>query len=527
MRLITVLITVFAAAFGLGSCSNLDENSTWEGAGGHVQFTAHIQKQNTVRATNDTWANGDEVGIYMKAAGTALGAASLTNRHFVTTTRGELTPANAGQAISYPKEGKVDFVAYYPYTTAVSGTKVAVDVSDQSSPTDIDLLYSNNATNKSSSSGTVSLGFAHQLSSLVLNITADATVPSTTGLAVSLKGVPTSATFDLADGSLAVSTATGNVPLQVNTAGTTAEGILIPGNVATAKLSFTLNGKAQELAIPVATLEKGCRHIIPITLTMGEEGEVYVQFGAATITDWTTTPGNDIDVDFGDVATGTSITIADLRTKYAAATEDAPLTIDEDLSLTAVVGGNDISGNIFKQLYIQDETGGISFLIDHTAIYNDYAVGQKIVIDLKGFCVSVYGKELQLGHPDGYLYRTAYTIFNAAVQKEGEVDESNIVIKEYNNFDEINVEQAKFTVVRLKNVHFEKGGLETFAPEKQNSNKTLLDANGQSIVVRNSGYSDFYSETLPAGTGTLMGILSVYNGNTQLYLRSYSDVQDF
>ncbi len=221
---------------------------------------------------------------------------------------------------------------------------------------------------------------------------------------------------------------------------------------------------------------------------------------------------------------GTPISIADLRTKYAAATKDTPITIDEDLALVGVIGGNDISGNIFKQIYVQDETGGISIQIDQYDIYKDYALGQKVIVNLKGFSVSTYGEEYQINKNGN---RIPYSEFQEAAKKSGAASESNIVVKEYNNFDEINVEQAKGTVVRLKNVHFQKGGQETFAPEKENANKTLLDVNGKSLVVRNSGYSDFYSKTLPTGTGTLVGVLSVFNGTAQLFLRSYSDVQGF
>src|SRR5690606_33007411 len=60
-------------------------------------------------------------------------------------------------------------------------------------------------------------------------------------------------------------------------------------------------------------------------------------------------------------------TIAALKEKYANISE--PKVIDEDLVIKAMVTGNDISGNIYKQLYIQDQTAAINMGIDQNSIY--------------------------------------------------------------------------------------------------------------------------------------------------------------
>jgi hypothetical protein len=73
-------------------------------------------------------------------------------------------------------------------------------------------------------------------------------------------------------------------------------------------------------------------------------------------------------------------------------------------------------------------------------------------------------------------------------------------------------------------VHFEKGGADTFASYQSTESRNLVDEAGNTIVVRTSGYSNFYSRTLPEGVGTVRAMLSYYNGTWQLELRSYSDV---
>lgn len=244
----------------------------------------------------------------MKKAGADLGAATAANKQFVADDRGNLTAAAADQALVYP-EGAVDFVAYYPFTANVTDNKVAVDVKNQSKPAEIDLLYSNNATNKTASANAVNLGFKHQLATIRLNIKAQG-IASTAGLTATLTGSKTAGSFNLADGSLAVTDASAaDIAFTVNAAGTQAEAIVLPQNAANVKVKFTLNGKTVEQALPAAsaTWAAGNRYAIDVTLKGESTGEFYVNFGQATITDWTDVPGGNINVDFngGTVDPGT------------------------------------------------------------------------------------------------------------------------------------------------------------------------------------------------------------------------------
>lgn len=294
---------LFLAGLGvmtLAACSSLDDDSTWDVNGGAVKFTSYISKH---KASGTTWASGDQIGIYMKSSGTALADAAVQNRQYITDDRGNITAASAADAIYYPEEGTADFVAYYPYTANVSGTILPIDVSDQSNLAAIDLLYSNNATGVSASTSAVNLGFSHQLANVVLTINADATIPTTVGLEAAVSGVPTSATFDLATGTLNVTQTTGTVNFQVNAAGTKAEAILVPASLTNAQLQLTVAEKTVSVPLPASALEPGKSIDFPVNVT-NSGGTIYVSFGTATITDWTTTTGGTIDVDFGDAEEG-------------------------------------------------------------------------------------------------------------------------------------------------------------------------------------------------------------------------------
>lgn len=225
-----------------------------------------------------------------------------------------------------------------------------------------------------------------------------------------------------------------------------------------------------------------------------------------------------------------NITIAQLRTEYAAATQDQPITIEKDEVLKAYVSGNDQSGNIYKTMYLQDATAGISILVDQGDVYSYYPVGQEVYINLKGMCISVYGEEQQIGHPTGYLYRTPWSAFQEHVIPNKWANTENVTPIEISDISVINtnVDAYKFKLVKLTGVTFTNGGSGVFASTSSNyTTETLKDAKGNSLDVRTSQYADFASQTLPEGTGTVIGILGRFKGSWQLTIRTASDVFGF
>lgn len=288
------------AVIGLGlaaltSCTNLNENSEW-GNGSKVKFSSYIAGQKAVRASGTAWTNGDQVGIFMKQGATVKSA----NVKYVADDRGNLTAATASEALAYPSDNSaVDFVAYYPYAASAASGTYDVNVSNQSNLPAIDLLYANNATNKTAASGEVNLGFTHQLTQIVLNITTDATIPTTAGLSVTLNGTPATGKFDLNTGALTADAATANIAMNVNAAGTTATAIVLPAAATSGKLVFTLGGVTVEKALSVSTLGAGTKVVIPVKLTKGgSPSTMNVSFGSATIADWTEVAGGEVNVDF-------------------------------------------------------------------------------------------------------------------------------------------------------------------------------------------------------------------------------------
>lgn len=301
MKISNLLYMGALSTLALMSCTNNDDNSEWYGSEGIV-FTTAIQS----RVSGNTWNANDEVGIYMMNAGSGIEAATAQNKKYIAQTNGTLTAA-PGNGIYLPESGNVDFIAYYPYTTSVSGNKLAVNVSDQSNPAAIDLIYSNGTKGvAATTSTTISLGFTHQLTKVTLNVTKDETIETLNGLGVNIKGISTEGEFNLADGTLTATAGTNNkdVAMYIDAQGTTATAtaIILPTAASTDQtslnLTFNLNGQSFTHTISDASIfEKGTNVSFNANLSINN-GKPVVTIGAATIEDWGEKLGGDINVDF-------------------------------------------------------------------------------------------------------------------------------------------------------------------------------------------------------------------------------------
>lgn len=301
MKISNLLYMGALSTLALMSCTNNDDNSEWYGSEGIV-FTTAIQS----RVSGNTWNANDEVGIYMMNAGSGIEAATAQNKKYIAQTNGTLTAA-PGNGIYLPESGNVDFIAYYPYTTSVSGNKLAVNVSDQSNPAAIDLIYSNGTKGVAATTATtISLGFTHQLTKVTLNVTKDETIETLNGLGVNIKGISTEGEFNLADGTLTATAGTNNkdVAMYIDAQGTTATAtaIILPTAASTDQtslnLTFNLNGQSFTHTISDASIfEKGTNVSFNAKLSINN-GKPVVTVGNATISNWTEKSGGDINVDF-------------------------------------------------------------------------------------------------------------------------------------------------------------------------------------------------------------------------------------
>ena len=109
------------------------------------------------------------------------------------------------------------------------------------------------------------------------------------------------------------------------------------------------------------------------------------------------------------------ITISELKEKYATQIERGLYKqVDEDIKILGIVTGNDLGGNLYNQICLQDKTGGILVCIGKSGLYGELPVGQQVLIDCKGLYIGGYGKQAELGG--------VYTNTNKGSQSIGKVD---------------------------------------------------------------------------------------------------------
>ena len=240
------------------------------------------------------------------------------------------------------------------------------------------------------------------------------------------------------------------------------------------------------------------------------------------------------------------ISIADLKTQFATIinSDNGYKLIEKDMMIKAVVTGNDVSGNIYNQVSVQDASGAIIIAINGSGLSGYLPVGQEILVNLKGLYIGSYKKLPQIGGvntklSDGSLGigKIERAIWNEhfKILNPGEADASTVVPEEFDLTkltDAAYMEANVCKLMTLKKVKFASAnGTNVWAPDDTNTSLELIDAetgkkiSSSNLVVRNSGYSKFANEVVPQGVFDITGIFTRYNNTWQIVIRSTDDLK--
>ncbi len=238
------------------------------------------------------------------------------------------------------------------------------------------------------------------------------------------------------------------------------------------------------------------------------------------------------------------ITIAQLKSQYSTAiTAGSFKLIDKDIMIKGVVTGNDISGNLYNEVALQDETGAILVCVNASGLYGYLSVGTEILIDLNGLYVGGYGKQAEIGGVYTNLKTGATSVgkMDRATWNEhfkilspDEADASFVQPEEFDisklgNTDYLEANAGK--LMTIKNVKFANAdGKTVWAANDETTNQSLISAstgkmiNSNQLVVRTSGYAKFANAVLPEGTYDITGIFTRYNNVWQILVRNTDDL---
>lgn len=265
--------------------------------------------------------------------------------------------------------------------------------------------------------------------------------------------------------------------------------------------------------------------------------------------DWDTPNAEALNKAYGnqEIAETNVITIGSLKEQYESvinASTNSYEQITEDVQIKGRVVGNDIGGNIYNEVSIDDGTGAILICISQGGLFSYLPVGQEIVVDLKGLYIGGYGKQAEIGMPytnakgNSYVSRMSRILWNKHFKLTGVADASKVVAEEFDvsklaDPDYLNNNNGK--LMTIKNVEFTNAdGKTTFAPSEEkdaaNSVNRGLTQDGtklstNKIVVRTSTYADFAAKQLPTGKLNITGVFTRYRTTWQILIRDERDIQ--
>ena len=265
--------------------------------------------------------------------------------------------------------------------------------------------------------------------------------------------------------------------------------------------------------------------------------------------DWDTPNAEALNKAYGnqEIAETNVITIGSLKEQYESvinASTNSYEQITEDVQIKGRVVGNDIGGNIYNEVSIDDGTGAILICISQGGLFSYLPVGQEIVVDLKGLYIGGYGKQAEIGMPytnakgNSYVSRMSRVLWNKHFKLTGVADASKVLAEEFDLSKR--TKEEYFTanngkLMTIKNVEFTNAdGKTTFAPSEEkdaaNSVNRGLSQNGKpiatsSIVVRTSSYADFAAKQLPTGKLNITGVFTRYRTTWQILIRDERDIQ--
>ncbi|AFR35688.1 DUF5689 domain-containing protein [Riemerella anatipestifer] len=211
---------------------------------------------------------------------------------------------------------------------------------------------------------------------------------------------------------------------------------------------------------------------------------------------------------------------------------DAPVIFE------GYVISSDEGGNFYKQLTIQDNTenptAGIQVAINKTFLYTDYPVGSRVRVRANGLSVGLDREVVKLGYvnPTGQIPEGNMRDFITGVCGGNTMDIKAITPRVVNSIAEATKDEYINTLVTIKGVQFsEADGKITYADavNRQTVDRTLVDREDNTAVVRNSGFARFAGKTLPTESGDITVVVNKYvsgrNVTWQLYIRDLNDVK--
>lgn len=208
------------------------------------------------------------------------------------------------------------------------------------------------------------------------------------------------------------------------------------------------------------------------------------------------------------------------------------MSIQGDYIISGIITADDKSGNFYKEIVIQDSFSAIGIKIDRSNLYNDFPIGRRVFIKLKGMAVGSYNNLIQLGgYVDSITTPGANTL---GAIPSGKINDYLVkgslghVVAPLTTTISGLTDDHQYRLIQLEKMEIDCNEIGTTyadAVNQSSASRTLNDCSGNSIILRNSGYANFAGTMLPSKGGTVTAIYTVYRTDKQLMIRDESDMK--
>lgn len=209
--------------------------------------------------------------------------------------------------------------------------------------------------------------------------------------------------------------------------------------------------------------------------------------------------------------------------------------VEDDIQLKVYVTGNDIGGNIYNKVALQDDNGDAIFVCVYSGgMYSYLPVGQYILINLKGLYIGTYGYQQQIGTPyttssgNTYPGRMSKELWQKHFKLLGKPEPGKVEPIEFTTAIQKDMDSNAGKLMTIKNVTISAAdGKATWAPENGSDFSISRNISGypSSVVIYTSTSAKFAGEVMPTGKVDITGIFSRYSSTWQIQLRTADDVQ--
>lgn len=294
------IIAIAAIALTFTACSNDNDFTTNnEGKDTPISLSVGVGELSVVtRAENTATLTDGELGLYI----TKNGEKTLEGKYLCYNAK--FTYSNSGWTCGTTyywaaDNATIDYVAYHPYQSTVTGNCISWDVTSQDSG-NLDLLYQNASNVANTDSHSIDITLGHVCSKLVLNVSklGSEIAEGKTISSIKIGGLKAVGNFylladtynqidagswkpDVNPADIVMKSTTTNANMN-----STYEAILIP-QTAAFTLTIRLSDNSEfQLAVPEQTFAAGTCYTLTIQV-----GQDKVNLGSITQTDWVTKDG--------------------------------------------------------------------------------------------------------------------------------------------------------------------------------------------------------------------------------------------